>query len=39
MPDNSFENSQEREDWLDSGGRDEELSEYYNDWSKRVNND
>lgn len=37
MSDNSWENSQEYEDWIESGGRDEDYSYYYNKWDRRVN--
>ncbi|WP_276329611.1 MULTISPECIES: hypothetical protein [Aeromonas] len=32
-----FEHSPEYEDWIEeTGGRDEEYSEYYNKWERRV---
>ena len=38
MSDNRpFEQSPEYEDWIESGGRDEEYSYYYNKWDRRVN--
>lgn len=33
----AFEDSPECEDWLESGGRDEDHSYYYNMWDRRVN--
>lgn len=35
--DNSWENSQECEDWHDAGARDEDYEYYYNKWHNRVN--
>lgn len=37
MSDQSFESSPEYDDWVESGGRDEEYSDYYNKWNRRVN--
>lgn len=34
---NSWENSPEYEEWIESGGRDEDYSYYYNKWDRRVN--
>lgn len=31
-----WEASQEYEDWIQSGGRDEEFDYYYNKWAKRY---
>lgn len=32
-----FENSPEYDDWIEeTGGRDEDRSEYYNKWERRV---
>jgi len=32
----TFENSPEYDEWIESGGRDEERSEYYNKWHRRT---
>lgn len=32
-----FEQSPEYDDWIESGGRDEDYSRYYNKWHRRVN--
>lgn len=32
----SFEHSDEYDDWIESGGRDEDRSEYYNKWHRRT---
>ena len=37
MSDNSWENSPEYDAWIESGGRDEDYSDYYNKWDRRVN--
>ncbi len=35
--DEKFENSHEYDDWIEeTGGRDEEYSDYYNKWERRV---
>lgn len=31
-----FEDSPEYDDWIESGGRDEDYSYYYNKWERRV---
>jgi hypothetical protein len=31
-----FEDSPEYEDWIESGGRDEDYSHYYNKWERRM---
>lgn len=31
-----FEDSPEHDEWEQSGGRDEDHSEYYNDWHRRM---
>lgn len=33
---NSWNNSPEKEEWLDSGGRDEDYQYYYNKWDTRT---
>lgn len=32
----SFENSPEYDDWIKSGGRDEDYEYYYNKWQRRT---
>lgn len=32
----SFENSPEYDDWIESGGRDEDYEYYYNKWQRRT---
>lgn len=32
-----FKDSPEYDDWIESGGRDEDYSDYYNKWHRRVN--
>lgn len=36
MSDAAFKRSQEYDDWVESGGRDEEYSDYYNKWHRRT---
>ncbi|MGJ0577186.1 hypothetical protein ACR71G_03495 [Xenorhabdus bovienii] len=31
-----FEDSPEFDEWIEKGGRDEEESDYYNDWHRRM---
>lgn len=40
MPDNDddFTDSPEHEDWIESGGRDEDHNETYDDWEYRNRN-
>jgi len=33
-----FEDSPEHEDWIESGGKDEDYSYYYQKWERRVRN-
>lgn len=33
---NGFENSPEHDEWEQSGGRDSDRSEYYNQWHRRT---
>ena len=37
MSDDGFKNSPEYDDWIESGGRDEDYSYYYEKWHRRVN--
>ncbi len=32
----SFENSPEYDNWIESGGRDEDYEYYYNKWQRRT---
>lgn len=32
----SFKNSPEYDDWIESGGRDEDYEYYYNKWFRRT---
>jgi hypothetical protein len=36
MSDDGFKNSPEYEDWIQSGGRDEDYNEYYQKWQRRT---
>jgi hypothetical protein len=36
MVDNSWDSSPEKEDWIESGGRDEDYNYYYQKWHRRV---
>ena len=38
MSDEAFKNSPEYDKWIESGGRDEDYSYYYNAWHRRVSN-
>lgn len=34
---NRWEDSPEHEEWIESGGRDEDYARYYAKWERRVN--
>ena len=36
MANDSWENSPEYDDWIESGGRDEDYDYYYQKWARRV---
>lgn len=36
MSGNGFQGSPEHQDWIESGGRDEDESHYYNKWNRRM---
>jgi hypothetical protein len=36
MSEETFENSPEHDEWIETGGRDEEYSEYYQAWARRI---
>lgn len=37
--DERFKDSPEYDDWVESGGRDEDYSDSYNEWHRRERND
>lgn len=39
MSPNSWDDSSEKEDWIESGGGDEDYDRYYQKWHRRVNKD
>lgn len=38
MASNRWEDSPEHEEWIESGGRDEDYEHYYQKWERRTRN-
>lgn len=36
ISDFDFKDSPEHDDWIESGGRDEDYDDYYNIWARRI---